>query len=430
MANDLYSADLRTISGTELFKSISEFVRVDRPPNDRPREGYLLDYKEDLSERFLQSVAAMANTFGGILLVGVSEDDGRPDQLVGVATAGELKTRVASIIASNLIPCPPFDIAECALPSDTAKKLCAVKVHVTQEVCLLARKGERYPVYVRIEDQSSPADAFQMRALLDRKRQNVNLDSDLSERLRSLQSDLFVTHRIPPSIHRLRSDTWLQIVLCPHHPRALLLDLAKERLFSQLVVKKNPGIEQLVALTQATHEFDRRRDWFEIQFVENEHDYERRWRITSGEGIGFITQTRWDITTAGSWWSLYDLVADIARVASLSKELWNEIGCFGGFRIEAALQVSRLQCSLDPLFYARMNSSADFPFDGRGIVFAKTPQAGGEAKVDLGFGDLGESLPDTVAHVVNQLLRGLGHTCDSDKLRQAVGHLIQWVLRD
>ncbi|MGB7282704.1 MAG: ATP-binding protein [Candidatus Acidiferrum sp.] len=91
---------------------------MDRPIGDRPREGYLLDYKEDVSDRFLRSVAAFANTFGGLLIVGVTEIDGRPDKLAGVSVQGEWKTRIASMVAANLFPCPQFEIAECALPTD------------------------------------------------------------------------------------------------------------------------------------------------------------------------------------------------------------------------------------------------------------------------------------------------------------------------
>ena len=127
MPDDLYRVDLRSIPGNDLYQLICQFTRIDRPIGDRPREGYLLDFKEDLSDRFLRSVAAFANTFGGLLIVGLTEADGRPDSLVGVTVHGELKTQVASMIASNLFPCPSFDIAECALPIDPERKLCVVE---------------------------------------------------------------------------------------------------------------------------------------------------------------------------------------------------------------------------------------------------------------------------------------------------------------
>src|SRR3979490_2834406 len=85
MADDLYHVNLQSVPGISLYRLIHEFTSMERPSGDRPREGYLLDYKEDVSDRFLRSVAAFANTFGGLLIVGVTEKDGRPDKLAGVS---------------------------------------------------------------------------------------------------------------------------------------------------------------------------------------------------------------------------------------------------------------------------------------------------------------------------------------------------------
>jgi predicted HTH transcriptional regulator len=169
MAEDLYHCDLKSISGTLMYEALRAFTLVDRPIDERPREGYLLDFKEDLNgdskKRFLHSAASFANTFGGLLVLGVSEKDGRPEALVGLTVSGELKTQVASLIASNLFPCPPLDIAECSMPKEANRKLAVIRVRETAEVCLVARKGESHPVYVRIEDQSEPADASQLRSV-------------------------------------------------------------------------------------------------------------------------------------------------------------------------------------------------------------------------------------------------------------------------
>jgi hypothetical protein len=421
MPDDLYGADFRTISGTELFRLIEGFVRVEQKLDDRPREGYLLDFKEDIGEKFLRSVTALANTFGGLIIVGVSEDQGRPDKLLGVATSGELKTRVTSMIASNLFPCPMFDVAECSLPNDVSKKLCALKVRESQEITLLTKKGEKNPMYVRIEDQSVPADASQMRALLTRKRQNENLASNLSGRITSLKSALFVTNQ--QGAQRFRSETFLQIVLCPHNHGTLPLDLGMESLFGGLVQKIHPGLQDLANLSQAKIEFQRGRDWFEIQFLCPVDDYERRWRLTATGDIGFITQVNWPIPAVGNFWSLYDFVADVARVAILSRDFWCQTGYFGGFRLEVDLVVGHLPFhgnGLAPLFYSRMGHIPDFSLDGRAIFLIKQPRESGNAQLDLGYDGLNESLSATVANIVNQVLRCLGHTCNIQGLQQAV----------
>ncbi len=53
------------------------------------------------------------STFGGLLIVGVNEKDGKPQDIVGVQLGTELKTQIASSISANISPTPSFGIAEC-----------------------------------------------------------------------------------------------------------------------------------------------------------------------------------------------------------------------------------------------------------------------------------------------------------------------------
>jgi hypothetical protein len=431
MANDLYSADLRTISGSELYRAISEFIRLDQPIEDRPREGYLLDFKEDLSDRFLHSVAAFANTFGGTLIVGVSEDDGRPNKVVGVATTGELKTRVAGVIASNLFPCPPFEIAECGIPGDlSGKKLCVLRVRETDEICLLAKKGEKYPVYVRIEDQSPPADAAQLRSLLNRKAQNRTSNADIDLRIRDLASGLFVcTYR--ENTQGSRTRTFFQTMFCPYAHAPIRLDLAIEKIFAGLTSAQWPGLQQLVNISEARVEHVRSRDWYEIQFYDKTHDYERRWRLTNRADIGFITQTRWPITPVGDFWSLYDVVADLVRVGQLARNFWRETGHYGSCRVIADLNVEGLgfdtaKGALSPLFYARLGGVPDFSLDSRSLMLQTgRPQLtqAASARLDVNYTGLDTSLVETVTMIVNQLVRCFGHVPDFRALQRSLDSL-------
>jgi hypothetical protein len=432
MPTDLYSVDLAAISGSDLYKAIAEFTRVDRPIDDRPREGYLLDFKADVGERFVRSVAAMANTFGGILILGVSESDGRPEKLDGITTNGELKTQVASVIASNLVPCPPFEISECGIPGNAdGRKLAVVRVRESQEICLIAKKGERNPVYIRVEDQSSPADAFQLRALLTRKRANENISSDVERRLKELETELFVcSYKALPQ--GSRSPTFFQVVICPNNAEYVALDLADERAVSALITRRSPGLQELATMSEAKFQFNRWRDWFEMRFVENAHDYERRWRVTARADVGFITQVRWPID-GGEYWSLYDVTADLACVMSLAREFWLHRRHYGGFRLRAVLRVGKLQLEhafggFGPYFYERIS---DFPYsaplDNRAVRLVKSPQGDAVAEVDLDYAGIGESLADTVSSVVNQLVRCLGHTCDLQALKLSTKAAIDWL---
>lgn len=433
VAIDLYSADLKTISGSTLYQAICDFTRLDLLRDDRPREGYLLDFKEDLSDRFLHSVAAFANTFGGLMVVGVSEADGRPEKLLGVAPRGELKTQVASFIASNLFPCPPFEIAECDIPGNSdKKKLCVVRVRETQEICLIAKKGNKLPIYVRVEDQSAPAGASQIRALLIRKRQDANPGSDTAQRVQQIQERLTISTYSAGARTNLTSQTFFKIVVCPYNAAPLRLDLATEGVFGRLVGKKNPGLEHLAQQSPgAKVEFDRWRDWFWVRLEVPQHRYERRWELTNRGDIGFATQTQWPLD-GGDVWSLYDVTADLALVLALAREFSQHTGYYGNFQLQADLRTGGLRFepglgAFDPLFYKLAGSSPGFSLDSRAIQLVGKLRNTAQVEIDLDYTGLGESLSQTVTTVVNQLLRCFGHTADFVKLQQAIDQLVGWV---
>jgi hypothetical protein len=429
MADDLYRVNLQSVGGSPLYRLIHEFTSMERPIDDRPREGYLLDYKEDVSDRFLRSVAAFANTFGGLLIVGVTEKDGRPDTLAGVSVQGEWKTKIASMIAANLFPCPQFEIAECALPTDGGRKLSVVRVRETPEICLLAKKGEPHPVYVRIEDQSAPADASQLRALLDRKRKTQIPSAEIEARLVPIRNRLWVTVDAGTS-PRTRSETHLRIAVCPYTHPSMPLDLVVERRFSKIVSEQLPGLQTLVNQNEAAIEFPRWRDWFEMHFIDKAHDYERRWHLSTSGEIGFVTQTRWPVTGSEALWSLYDVAQDISLVGKIAREFWMYTGYFGAFRLEAEVHVGGLKLAMNsqgfpPLFYERVQGGLFFPLDRTSIAVVTNPQTAGQAQADLTYSDLQASLSDTVGLVLNQLLRCMGHTADLQRLRGALRGLTE-----
>lgn len=83
------------------------------------REGVNLDYKEDFPNNLQKSISAFANTFGGIILIGVVEDeDNKPKPpFEGINYIAKLEDRVWNIILDNIYPplfpqvwpCPPKD---------------------------------------------------------------------------------------------------------------------------------------------------------------------------------------------------------------------------------------------------------------------------------------------------------------------------------
>jgi hypothetical protein len=136
--------------------------------NEATLEGFTLEYKRELGNgaKVLTAVAAMANTWGGLILVGVDEqrDKGTgfgapgPDGIVGVRAAD--RSRLANMCSAQLVP--PFDpqIHAIEIPGDAV----VLAVTVYSEI---APRPVMYDgrVLVRTDAGNRPADLFRLRDL-------------------------------------------------------------------------------------------------------------------------------------------------------------------------------------------------------------------------------------------------------------------------
>jgi predicted HTH transcriptional regulator len=93
------------------IKALSDlhFVNIQEFVDERRRDSEILDYKEDWPNDLAKVMAAMANTQGGAILVGVSEKPGtgKPDRIVGVDNPrglDSLRQKVTSIAYQAVYP--------------------------------------------------------------------------------------------------------------------------------------------------------------------------------------------------------------------------------------------------------------------------------------------------------------------------------------
>jgi hypothetical protein len=121
------------------------------------REGAYVDYKVDWPNNLERTIAAMANTLGGLIFIGVDENtDGTPKiPAVGIELTRGLSERVTNIVLSNITP-PVFpDVAVC---SDSAGQRAIVVIRVSQSHhAPHAIMGDRR-VYVRTANTNNPED--------------------------------------------------------------------------------------------------------------------------------------------------------------------------------------------------------------------------------------------------------------------------------
>lgn len=89
------------------------------------REDFDLDFKRDMYKRsdsdrraLCSDVAAMANTAGGLILIGVDEDEhAQASSLVGVPVSDDAVQWICQTLAGGLSPLPPFEVIPVADPN-------------------------------------------------------------------------------------------------------------------------------------------------------------------------------------------------------------------------------------------------------------------------------------------------------------------------
>jgi hypothetical protein len=441
---DFYKDDLTAPEDKDLYTAIEVFTRISLPQTERTQEGYLLDFKAIWSDTALKAVAAFANTFGGLLVLGVSDKDGRADELVGIRSQRhELKTRVASMIASNISPSPSYEIRDVAFPDGSGRHLCIVRVRKGNHLYLLTKKGE-LPVYVRNENESIPADSARLQALLATRVAVSSPGNPDASQPAIFSQFLFVTEAQPvpegmtvPTGYqpqRARSGTFLQIQLTPEEPQVVRLDLAIEQEFRLIVLKSYPELVDNVHdpsphIGASLDDF-RLRDWYQLNYRETLRDHEMGWGIDSSGSAYFVTQVRCKLQEKGQEtevWSLGDLITNLDCTIEAAHRFWNYLNYPGEAHVLAELRVEPLplleraggfQAAYSSCFYQKASPRKRAnALSTDSLTRAEKHGARAIAAVDLTYATRHSKRPEAVAILANQILRDLGYSARLDDLR-------------
>lgn len=196
----------------------------------RIAEGAMLDFKREFrtgnnnSLEFAKDICAFANSQGGLLLFGVSESNGRAQELAPFESPrGEIRDRIAQVLSSYTRPAPAFD-ASLISSGDDGKVFVAVAVPQSRSAphaIIRADKGDpwlqfpiRYESTTRFMDEAEIASRYVQR---------VRTTDEQTNRLRSLID----AERSPAS------EIVLGLSLVPNSPGRIEIDAkAADRLFS------------------------------------------------------------------------------------------------------------------------------------------------------------------------------------------------------
>src|SRR6266550_3532964 len=125
------------------------------------RESLFFERKQQVTPASLaKSCSAFANTYGGLLLVGIGDDN---DELVGVEAIAEPQVWCKDVLRGRLLPLPPFRAR--SLPLDDDRALLLVLVEESSSTPhLITRHGA---IYVRNPGSSDPVPIEDQRRLLE-----------------------------------------------------------------------------------------------------------------------------------------------------------------------------------------------------------------------------------------------------------------------
>lgn len=386
-------------------------------------ESFRLDFKQQWEpEKLCPSVGAMANSYGGLLVLGVSDDRRK---FLGVIPPknSDLKTQISSVIAARFAPVPLFEVHTCpaprdpAAPNDPATLLVVIRV-MPQPRLHLYLKGNQ-PVYVRNEDQTVPANAAQLQALLERVRNAERMAPQAINPLEPIAVDFYVSKALDPTA-RTQTGTCFKIGLAPESPSKLTVDIGMERMFERLIRENYPSIGQRLSDglgSTVAESRDRRDSWYRYKYHEFEGDHEAAWALNNRGRVQYICQVEGN-GRFSRLWSIADLFVNIESTLQLADAFWKAIGYFGAGQLAATIAVTNLVPHCDdqnylPLFFDAKYALPRTAFDQ---LAGSYPVSESSASLLLTYDGRTSNRRKTLMEIGNQLLRNLRFSVDSSQL--------------
>ena len=423
---DLYTADFLQLQNDDLYKAIAEFARVS--PNESSRH----DFKLQWNNETIQDVAAFANTFGGLLFIGIEK--GQNDLhavLRGVPSTSELTTGVAMAISTNISPTPVYDIAECYKPDEPSKRFCVIRVASSPTISLVTKKGLS-PVWLRDVDRTTKADAAQLRRMIDHERSvNSDVQGSLLTSAYQMFDQMIIGCDYPIGSNWAfsqyqRSRTFFKVALVPIESKLLRLDRDTENKFLNLIRTYYRRISTTLAGTQpvAQDAEERAASFYEYRWYHTGIKYENRWRLTDQLVIAHATQIDHD-----QQWSLTDAVLYTLLLLKVSSKWWESIRYFGDGLLVTSLYPMDLPLARgSSQHYATLFNPGEGSFGMNADVLATTTvtrKPASQAFVNVTFSNMRDDVPELITLLFNALLRDLGHAIIWDEFKENVRKILE-----
>jgi len=147
------------------------------------RESVHLDYKQDIDASLAKTIAAMANTWGGIIIIGVEDEDSKPKlPAVGVSYKEHLREQINNIILGNITP-PLFPEVHVCRSEDDKTAFIVIRVPQSNLTPHAIKRNTR--VYIRTDTSNEPEELASIDRILwlvDKRNKSVEMKNDFYDR--------------------------------------------------------------------------------------------------------------------------------------------------------------------------------------------------------------------------------------------------------
>jgi hypothetical protein len=165
---DLFSVDLEKIT----LADVENFLALGSPVEGRPSEGIKIDYKGKVPDDLCDTVAAFANTAGGLIFLGVESQKRKnniPTQIVGVTFAGgDVRAALTGKITSQVLPRPDVDIGVFGLPSGAVVVVLRVREGTYPPYQFTHGEKIRFPI--RVQDTNKMCSLRDLEQMFEKRR--------------------------------------------------------------------------------------------------------------------------------------------------------------------------------------------------------------------------------------------------------------------
>ncbi len=229
---DLYFDDIEDRSYTDsmILADVEALVRSGQ------REGTVIDYKSDVSEQdnWPQTVAAFANSFGGLMVFGVEGKNDQPRRVTGFDPKGvEIKTKLTSIVIDRIQPRPDFSVRVVTFDKDATKEIALLRVAEGRNPPYMHSKDQEHRAYIRIGAQKAEVDYLQLLSLFEKRGRVVPRRDGSPERAFDMDPNFLIP--APDDPNRVSSQFFRLLLIPPSDVAPLRLSRETERRFAQCI---------------------------------------------------------------------------------------------------------------------------------------------------------------------------------------------------